>query len=179
MKLETLIKEVAWLTQQPIYRCRRIIVNSLDLIRACLEGGDDVTLLGFGRFYIRRYKRKSCHLTKDSLTGRARQYAQEILVKLNKKKPRSHEVIQSELADMIAEKAGITKKLAAEVVRHVVAVMKSELQAGRPVSLHSFGTFTPKLRKERNGVNPRTGKPMVIPKRKAISFKASTSIFNS
>ena len=76
-------------------------------------------------------------------------------------------------ADLIAKVAeiGITKKQAGVVVDAFVDAIKGALANGDKVSLIGFGTFSVKERAAREGRNPRTGKKIKIPKKKAPTFK--------
>ena len=52
-------------------------------------------------------------------------------------------------------------------------IIKDRLAAGEEVKIVRFGSFAIQTRAERKGRNPQTGEGLVIPERKAITFKPS------
>lgn len=83
---------------------------------------------------------------------------------------------KTELAAKVAEKAGISKKAAAEAVDAVLATITEALDAGEKVSLVGFGTFEVRTRAARQGINPRTKENISIPASKLPVFKAGKSL---
>ena len=69
-----------------------------------------------------------------------------------------------------ASKTGCTLSEADKAMRTAVEVIKDEILNNGGVSF--IGAFTIEVveRKERNGINPATGKPHVIPARKALKL---------
>lgn len=55
-------------------------------------------------------------------------------------------------------------------------MITEELKKGEDFNLGKLGTFKVKDRAEKNGVNPKTGEKIVIPARKAVTFKASKNL---
>ena len=78
---------------------------------------------------------------------------------------------KTELVDAIAKKAGLTKAQAARALDAFLDTVEETLKQGGSVVLVGFGTFTVKERRERQGRNPRTGEPMVIPAAKVPAFR--------
>lgn len=80
---------------------------------------------------------------------------------------------KAELIRVIAEKTGIAKKQAEEMVEAFVEIVTETLQTGGSVTIAGFGEFSAKERKGRVGVNPQnpTEKiqipPVTVPKFKA------------
>ena len=62
---------------------------------------------------------------------------------------------------------------AQKTVDTILETIKQRLTRGEKVLLSGFGCFRVVNRKERKGVNPHTGDPIVIPGRKAVTFRAS------
>lgn len=62
---------------------------------------------------------------------------------------------KAELIEKIAEKAGVSKKQAEDVLEAFEAVTIETLQADGEVTLTGFGTFSAKQRAARMGVNPQ------------------------
>jgi integration host factor subunit alpha len=65
---------------------------------------------------------------------------------------------------------------AQKMVDLILEIIKTMLLKGEKVSLSGFGSFRVVERKERKGVNPQTGSPIVIRGRKAITFKPSRDL---
>lgn len=85
-------------------------------------------------------------------------------------------VNKSDLIDVIADKADISKASAGRALDAVVEGITSALQAGDQVSLIGFGTFAVKERAERTGRNPQTGATMTIAASKSAGFKAGKAL---
>ena len=77
---------------------------------------------------------------------------------------------KTELVKAVSEKADITLKQAVTVVDAVLDSIKEALQKGEEVRLIGFGTFKIVTRKERQGVNPKTGEKITIPSKKIVKF---------
>lgn len=79
---------------------------------------------------------------------------------------------KDELAAVVAEKTGTTKKAAAEAVAATTEAIVEALKNGDKVSLIGFGSFEVKERAARDGHNPSTGAIIKIAASKAPAFKA-------
>merc|ERR1712060_915921 len=66
-------------------------------------------------------------------------------------------VSKGELVDAIAERAGVSKKMAGTVLTAALDVIVESVANGDKVSLVGFGTFDSKERAARDGRNPKTG----------------------
>ena len=84
-----------------------------------------------------------------------------------------------ELVEAVAEQAGLTKADATRAIDATFATITEALKAGNKVPVAGFGTFAVSQRGERNGRNPQTGATVVIPARKAVTFKAGTALKES
>ena len=73
----------------------------------------------------------------------------------------------------ISEKTMLPKKTVKMVLDAEHQVLKEALKKGYKVRLVGFGTYELKKRKERKGVNPKTGEPIVIPAKEVPTFKFS------
>ena len=78
---------------------------------------------------------------------------------------------KTELVAAIADKAGLTKKDAEEVVNAFTDTVTKALKKGDKVQLVGFGTFEVSKRGARTGRNPQTGETMKIAAAKAPKFK--------
>lgn len=83
---------------------------------------------------------------------------------------------KKEMVDKLSAETGATKREAAMFVDTLVEVISGELANGSNVRLVGFGTFSVKNTAERNGVDPRTKKPIVIPARKVPKFVAGKGL---
>ena len=78
---------------------------------------------------------------------------------------------KTEMIAAIADKAGLTKKDAEEVVNAFTDTVTKALKKGDKVQLVGFGTFEVTKRGARTGRNPQTGETMKIAATKAPKFK--------
>ncbi len=60
-----------------------------------------------------------------------------------------------------------------KVVDLIIETIKGRLARGEKVLLTGFGCFSVMKRRDKKGVNPQTGKPVIIAGRNAIKFKPS------
>ncbi len=80
-------------------------------------------------------------------------------------------MIKLDIVNMVADRTGVPKQKAEQVVDSLFEAMKNALAAGRRIELRGFGVFVVKPRKRGVGRNPRTGKEVPIPAGKTIRFK--------
>lgn len=83
---------------------------------------------------------------------------------------------RTELVELIAEKAEITKASAERVLGTVLDSIAMSLQKDEPVVLVNFGTFVVKQRAARTGRNPKTGEAIKINASKVVGFKAGKAL---
>ena len=83
---------------------------------------------------------------------------------------------KTELIAAVAERSGITKKDAEQVISAAFDLIISQLQKGEKVQISGFGTFETKEREARVGRNPHTKEVIQIPASKAPAFKASKAL---
>jgi DNA-binding protein HU-beta len=79
---------------------------------------------------------------------------------------------KTELIEIIANKAELTKKDAHKAIDAFIEAITSSLRDDEDVSLIGFGTFSITNRAERSGRNPKTGQPITISASKTPTFKA-------
>ena len=78
---------------------------------------------------------------------------------------------KKEIVQYIAEKVGVHRIQAQEIVQSVFdGITETLVQEGR-IELRNFGVFEVKKRKPRNGRNPRTGENVKVPARMVVTFK--------
>lgn len=83
---------------------------------------------------------------------------------------------KSELIELIAEKADISKAAAARALEAMIGGVKSTLKKGGSVSLVGFGTFAVSKRAARSGRNPRTGATIKIKSAKVPKFRPGKAL---
>jgi DNA-binding protein HU-beta len=82
---------------------------------------------------------------------------------------------KTEFITAVAERAGVPKKQAKQILDTALTVIAEQLQQGERVVLTGFGTFEVRDRRERQGVNPQTKAPMTISATRTPGFSASNS----
>lgn len=79
---------------------------------------------------------------------------------------------RNELVAAMAEKAGVSKKDADNLLKAFIDTVEEAVKADDKVQLVGFGTFEARERSERVGKNPRTGEALKIAACKVPAFKA-------
>lgn len=77
---------------------------------------------------------------------------------------------KTELVRSVAAGSGLSQADAARAVGAVIETITESMQAGEPVVIPGFGSFTVRERAARKGRNPRTGETMTIAARKRVYF---------
>lgn len=85
-------------------------------------------------------------------------------------------VTKKELAEVLVEKYGYTKKEANEVVTTLFDEVAANLKKGVTTDISGFGKFVVKTRKARTGINPATGEKISIAASKAPAFKPAKAL---
>ncbi len=84
---------------------------------------------------------------------------------------------KAELINRIAEKVGISKKQAEDMYETMLETITNALKEGKEVTLTGFGTFMPKVRSARGGVNPQKPTERIqIPQVTIPKFKAGKAL---
>jgi len=84
---------------------------------------------------------------------------------------------KAELINVIAEKVGVTKKQAEDMIECFVMTVTTELVKGEEVTIAGFGQFMAKTRAGRTGVNPqRPTEKIQIPPVRVPKFKAGKGL---
>ncbi len=81
-----------------------------------------------------------------------------------------------ELAAAIADKTGLTREKASEVITAVTDQISAAASKGEDTTLIGFGTFNIRTREARDGRNPQTGATIKIPASKTVGFKAGKAL---
>jgi DNA-binding protein HU-beta len=83
---------------------------------------------------------------------------------------------KSELIDIIAGAADISKAAAGRALDALVEGISNTLAKGDIVTIAGFGNFVVRERAARSGRNPRTGETMQIKASRVPAFKASKAL---
>src|SRR5262249_25051460 len=78
---------------------------------------------------------------------------------------------KAQLAGLIADKNGITKKQAGEILEHVAALAYKH--AKDTFTLPGIGKLVLKNRAARMGRNPKTGETIQIPAKRVVKFRVA------
>lgn len=87
---------------------------------------------------------------------------------------------KGDLITAIANRAGLTKKSAADALEAFIATISGELTNGEQVTITGFGTFKVSHRAARTGVNPQNPTQKIqIKASKVPTFKAGKNLKDS
>lgn len=78
---------------------------------------------------------------------------------------------KAQLIEKLSQKTKMTKSQAETFLDAMLEIIQKSVAQGDEVKLVGFGSFTRHNRKSRNGRNPKTGEPVVIPGSKVPRFK--------
>jgi len=85
-------------------------------------------------------------------------------------------VTKAEFTDRVAAKSGLSKRDATKAVDAFLDSITEALKGGEQVACTGFGKGSPQHRKERQGVNPRTGQKVTIPAARVPKFSAGSQL---
>ena len=80
------------------------------------------------------------------------------------------------VAEAIARKIGLSKRQAQESLSVVLEEIQKALSKGEEVVLTGFGKFQVIERRERQGINPKTGEKITIPAQKVPKFRPGKAL---
>ena len=83
---------------------------------------------------------------------------------------------KSELIELMATRADISKSAAGDALEAVLDGVTGSLKKGDSVTLVGFGTFSVSHRAARDGRNPRTGETIKIKASNLAKFKAGKAL---
>jgi DNA-binding protein HU-beta len=78
---------------------------------------------------------------------------------------------KAQFVEKLAGKTKLTKSQAESFLDATLEIIQKSVARGDEVKLVGFGSFSRQTRKSRNGRNPKTGAPVVIPGTKVPRFK--------
>jgi DNA-binding protein HU-beta len=85
-------------------------------------------------------------------------------------------VTKSEFVDQVADRAGLSKRDAANAVDAFLETVESALRRGSEVSFSGFGKFSVSQRSAREGRNPATGERIYIAASRVPKFTAGAAL---
>lgn len=80
-------------------------------------------------------------------------------------------VTKKELVNRIAEKTGVTKVVAKDVIQSFLDAIIAELAEGNRLEFREFGVFESRERAARRAQNPRTLEKVEVPAKRIVKFK--------
>ncbi len=80
---------------------------------------------------------------------------------------------KADIVNILAEKDGLPKADAQEIVETIFHTLTQTLVAGESVKVSGFGTFSVRKKASRIGRNPKTKEEVEITPRRVVTFKAS------
>lgn len=83
---------------------------------------------------------------------------------------------KSEFVDYMSKTTGFSKTEAEKAINAFTTSTIAAMKAGESIALVGFGTFSISEVAEREGRNPRTGDPILIPARKQPKFSAGKTL---
>ena len=83
-------------------------------------------------------------------------------------------VTRAHLAESLHTQVGLSRNESAGLVEVVLERISSVLEAGEPVKISGFGTFTVRRKGQRIGRNPKTGVEVPILPRRVLTFRPSS-----
>ena len=89
--------------------------------------------------------------------------------KLNKK----------DIVELVSEEAHLSKKEARNAVDIIFDHISDALIDGQEVNITNFGVFSPKVRKARDGTDPKSHKRITINEKRSVSFRLSKQLKGS
>ncbi|NWG00025.1 MAG: integration host factor subunit beta [Thermoanaerobaculaceae bacterium] len=78
---------------------------------------------------------------------------------------------KAEIVKVLAEKVGLSRREAVQVLGVVLDGVVAAILAGEKVELRGFGSFRTRARQARTGRNPRTGARVSVPSKIVPYFK--------
>ena len=78
---------------------------------------------------------------------------------------------RKDIIDEVSERAHISKKDSENAIREFIEVIQEALLEGKEVNITNFGTFSPMVKKSREGTDPKSHQRITIQETKTVSFK--------
>lgn len=82
-------------------------------------------------------------------------------------------VTRAHLTERLYTEVGLSRNESADLLDSVLDRVSSALEAGKPVKISGFGTFSVRQKGRRVGRNPKTGVEVPILPRRVVTFRPS------
>jgi len=83
---------------------------------------------------------------------------------------------KADIAEYITEHLGLNKRESSDLVENFFGQIAEALIAGDEVKISGLGNFVVRDKKERPGVNPKTGERVSIEARRVVTFKSGQKL---
>lgn len=83
---------------------------------------------------------------------------------------------RKDIIDEVSERAHISKKDSENAIREFIEVIQEALIEGKEVNITNFGTFSPMIKKSRDGTDPKSHQRITIKETKTVSFKLAKQL---
>jgi integration host factor subunit beta len=84
---------------------------------------------------------------------------------------------KAHLIDLVAEKIStLNRKEAEKIVNCMFDSIRDALQRGDKTEIRGFGSFRLRIRRTKDGRNPKTGETVAVPEKRMPFFKAGKEI---
>jgi integration host factor subunit alpha len=83
---------------------------------------------------------------------------------------------KAELAELLYEQLGLNKREAKDFIEEFFELITKQVAQGQDVKISGFGNFQIRTKQARPGRNPRTGEPVMVEARRAVTFHASNAL---
>ena len=80
---------------------------------------------------------------------------------------------RAQLSEAVYQEVGLSRNESSDLVESIINEISETLILGQPVKISSFGTFSVRQKRERQGRNPKTGEEVPIKPRRVLVFRAS------
>jgi len=80
---------------------------------------------------------------------------------------------KKDLVNQVYMQIGFSKKIAENLIEEFFSLIVFNLKSEKKLKLSKFGTFTLRLKKSREGRNPKTKEKKIISERNVVLFKPS------
>ena len=80
---------------------------------------------------------------------------------------------RAQLSEAVYQEVGLSRNESSDLVESIINEISETLILGEPVKVSSFGTFSVRQKRERQGRNPKTGEEVPIKPRRVLVFRAS------
>ena len=83
---------------------------------------------------------------------------------------------KAKVIDQMSKLTKLPKSTVKECLETFISTVGNGLKQSKAVALTGFGTFSVMKRKSRTGINPMTGKKMIIPAKRVPKFKPGKAL---